>query len=158
MKDIKGYEGLYAITSCGKVWSYKSQKFLKPASVNGYLRVGLSKNNVREFYLIHRLVAEAYIPNPEGKPQVNHKDENKTHNYINNLEWATSKENCNYGTRNKRSVKERSMPVYCVELNKVYKSQVDATRELGLSSGGISRCLKGTRQTAGGYHWKYVEI
>lgn len=102
-KDIKGYEGRYAITSCGKVWSYRSNKFLKPQKdKDGYLVVDLVVNYQRKNYKIHRLVAEAYIPNPENKPQVNHRDENKENNCINNLDWMTGKENCNYGTRNQR--------------------------------------------------------
>ena len=101
MKDIKNYEGLYAITSCGKVWSYRRKKFLKPdINQGGYYRIGLCKNGEVKKYLIHRLVAEAYLPNPEDLPQVNHKDEIKTHNYLQNLEWCNSKYNQNYGSRN----------------------------------------------------------
>lgn len=86
MKDIKNYEGLYAITSCGRVWSYRNQMFLKPANAGkGYLKVGLSKNGFLEQCYVHRLVAEAYIPNPLGLPEVNHLDEIKSHNYVNNL-------------------------------------------------------------------------
>lgn len=103
MKDIVGYEGLYAITSCGKVWSYKSKRFIIPhPNTQGYLRIKLYKDGYYITYSIHRLVAEAYIPNPENKAQVNHKDENKANNCVNNLEWVTTKENANYGTRNKR--------------------------------------------------------
>lgn len=103
MKDVKGYEGLYAITSCGKVWSYKSKRFIIPhPNKKGYLRIKLYKNNSYKTYSIHRLVAEAYIPNFENKSQVNHKDENKSNNCVGNLEWVTSKENANYGTRNER--------------------------------------------------------
>lgn len=103
MKDIQGYEGLYAITSCGKVWSYKSKRFLMPYKhYKGYLLVKLTKDGIRKAYTVHRLVAEAYIPNPENKEQVNHKDENKANNCVNNLEWMTNKENANYGTRNER--------------------------------------------------------
>ena len=87
MKDIKGYEGLYAITSCGKVRSYRRKKFLCPnTSVDGYVRVGLHKNGKTKTIEIHRLVAEAYIPNPEGLPQVNHKNENPSDNNLENLE------------------------------------------------------------------------
>lgn len=154
MKDIKNYEGLYAITSCGKVWSYRSQKFLKGTpDKDGYLRLTLTKNGKKNNYFIHRLVAEAYIPNPENKPQVNHLDEIKTHNYIGNLEWATSKENVNYGTRNKRS----SKAVYCVELDKVFDSQTQAAKELKIDRKGISKCCLGAYKTCGGYHWRYYE-
>lgn len=103
MKDIQGYENKYAITSCGKVWSYKSKRFLIPhADKDGYLTVDLRKDGKRKAMKIHRLVAMAYIPNPEQKPQVNHLDENKQNNALNNLSWATGKENANYGNRNKK--------------------------------------------------------
>lgn len=154
MRDVVGYEGLYAVTSCGKVWSYKNQKFLKPdVKTNGYLRVDLCKDGQKKKYYVHRLVGEAYIPNPEGKPQINHKDENKSHNYIANLEWVTAKENCNYGTRNQRLRKS----VYCVELDKVFESVLDAAKNTKAKQSAISNCLAGRYKTAGGYHWKYAE-
>ena len=103
MKDVKGYEGQYAITSCGKVWSYKSKKFLAvDYDDKGYARVEIWKNGKRKKCRVHRLVAEAYIPNPENKPQVNHLNEVKTANYVSNLVWATAEENINYGTHNER--------------------------------------------------------
>lgn len=102
MKDITNYEGLYAITSCGKVWSYKSKKFLKPYFNGGYASVALSKNGKLTYPLVHRLVAEAYISNPDNLPQVNHKDEDKAHNCVNNLEWCDATYNNNYGTRTSR--------------------------------------------------------
>ena len=158
MKDIKGYEGLYAITSCGKVWSYRSQRFLKSTiGGNGYLKVGLCKDGKMRTVNVHRLVAETYIPNPDNKPQVNHLDEDKTHNYVNNLAWATSKENCNYGTRIDRMRKKNLKAVYCVELNKVFESQVEAVNELKVNSSSLSMALNGKRSTAGGYHWRYLE-
>ena len=101
MNDIQGYVGRYAITSCGKVYSYKSKKFLNPrVDKDGYLAVGLYDDaGKRKYWLIHRLVAMAYIPNPDNKPTVNHKDENKTHNWLNNLGWMTMAEQNIYGTR-----------------------------------------------------------
>ena len=106
MRDIKNYEGLYAVTSCGRVWSYKSNQFLTN-SLNhtgpyGYSCVYLYKDSKRKKHFIHRLVAEAYIDNPSGLPEVNHIDENKSHNYLSNLEFCTKKYNNNYGTRNQR--------------------------------------------------------
>lgn len=162
MKDVVGYEGLYAVTSCGKVWSYKSQKFLKPKEdKDGYLIIVLYKNKIRKDAKIHRLVSQAYIPNPEGKPQVNHRDEDKSNNCVNNLEWATAKENTNYGTRNKRAGEanrnSRGVPVYCVELDKVFLSARGAARELGLQQSNITACVKGKHKTCGGYHWQYTE-
>ena len=143
MKDVVGYEGLYAITSCGKVWSYRSNRFLK------------ARKN-KEFY-IHRLVAEAYISNPEGKPQVNHKNEIKIHNYINNLEWVTQRENLVYGTRIERVSKTNSKPVYCIELNKIFDSAKAAAEEVRGIGSNITACLKGKQKTAYGYHWRYAE-
>lgn len=103
MKDIIGYEGLYAVTSCGRIWSYCSKKFLQQqVDGNGYLRVSLSYNGKSTTFKVHRLVAEAYIPNIDNKPQVSHKDECKTHNWVGNLEWATSKENNNMPLRKQR--------------------------------------------------------
>ena len=103
MQDIKGYEGIYAVTEDGQVWSYRRKKFLKPYDTGrGYKKVDLYLKGKREKRYIHRLVAEAFIPNPENKPQVNHKDENKDNNSVGNLEWMTSKENNNYGTAKQR--------------------------------------------------------
>jgi len=85
MKDIIGYEKLYAITSCGRVWSYKRNKFLSSEKVNGYERVTLCKDGKRKHFLIHRLVAEAYIPNPNSYDTVDHINNDKTKNYVNNL-------------------------------------------------------------------------
>ena len=88
MKDIIGYEGLYAVTSCGKVWSYHSKKFLKPGkNMCGYLQVSLSKNGKVKKFLIHDLVVETYIGKPNDLSLIYHKDGNKEHNYINNLAW-----------------------------------------------------------------------
>ena len=158
MKDIKGYEGLYAITSCGKVWSYRSQKFLQSSLVCGYLSVCLCKGGEQKRVYIHRLVAEAYIPNPNNLPQVNHKDEIKIHNYINNLEWVTEKENCNYGTRTERGSDKRKKPIYCVELDKIYDSLKQASEELLLNQGNISKACRGKIKTCGGYHWRYIDM
>lgn len=160
MKDIKGFEGLYAVTALGQVWSYKKEKFLKPYySGNGYLKVSLYKDKVRKQAYVHTLVAEAYVPNdnPEEKTQVNHKSEIKTENFADNLEWTTPKENSNYGTRTERVASKKRKPVYCVELDRVFQSMTAAAAELGLRVGGISNCLKGRTRTCGGYHWERVE-
>ena len=157
MKDIKGYEGLYAITSCGKVWSYRAQKFLKPVKdKDGYLCVNLTVKRKAKHCAIHRLVAEAYIPNPENKTDINHIDENKEHNYISNLEWISHKDNCNHGTRNKRIAEKNSIPIYCEELDKVFPSAHEVERQLGIDNSHISMCCRGKRKTCGGYHWRYA--
>ena len=119
MKDIPGYEGEYAITSCGKVWSYKRGRFLAPRlQQNGYTSVALCKNGIRKNELIHRLVALAYIANPLNLSEVNHLDEDKLNNALPNLEWCSHKYNCNYGTRNeKQKITKRSKLNLCSQAN-----------------------------------------
>ena len=164
MRNIKGYEGHYAITSCGKVWSYKSKKFLKPyITQSGYLTVNLSKNSKAKPYRIHRLVAEAYLDNPDNLPYVNHKNENKTHNYLNNLEWCDAEYNSNYGScSNKIANKLKgnnnsSKKVMCIETGVIYDSGLEAERHTGIGNSSISRVVNGKMNTAGGFHWKYYD-
>lgn len=158
MKDIKGYEGLYAVTSCGKVWSYKRSKFLSQRyDKDGYPRIDLYKDGKAKTYFIHRLVAEAYIPNLDNLPQINHKDEDRTNNSVNNLEWCSAQYNVNYGTRTERAMQGVRKPVLCVELNKVFRSQKEAAEELGLVATCIGRCCKGKQKTTGGYHFQSVQ-
>lgn len=167
MKDIKDFEGLYAITSCGRVWSYRKQKFLQPnTDKDGYLYVVLSVNQKRKTVKIHRLVANAYIQNDNNFTQVNHRDENKQNNCVNNLEWCDSKYNDNYGTRNKRMGENHkgktigdkhpvSKKIICIETMIVYGSIREASRECNIHSGCICKCCKRERETAGGFHWMY---
>lgn len=160
MRDIKGYEGLYAVTSCGKVWSYRRKIFLKPGhDGNGYQVVNLSVGGVVKSHSVHRLVAEAYLPNPEGKPQVDHLDEVKDHNNIQNLRWATPGENSRRSnTGRKRTWSSIIRPIYCVELDKCFKSQSEARRALGIkSSAPLNYALNGKRNTCAGYHWRYAD-
>lgn len=163
MKDIKGYEGLYAITSCGKVWSYRSKKFLTPRdNGRGYLSVDLWVNNESKRFYIHRLVAEAYLPNLKNKPQVDHKDTNKNHNYVNNLEWATpSENNLNPITREKRlgNIINGIKIIKCdMEGNELdaYKSMREAERENHLANGAISQYFRKGYSQCGGFQWKKV--
>ena len=127
MKDIIGYEGQYAVTEDGKVWSYKTKRFLVTSvHRNGYIKVSLWKNNKQKTYFMHRLVAEAFIPNPDNLPQVNHKDENKTNNCVSNLEWCTHKYNNNYGskrdaTKGVNNPKAKLNEDDIVEIRKLYK-------------------------------------
>ena len=155
MKDIKGYEGLYAITSCGRVWSYRSKKFLKPKRrKDNYLEVCLCKNGNQKSKLIHQLVAEAYLPNPNNYPVVLHLDgaESRDHNWINNLKWGTQKENCNEPIYKGR----RSKRIRCIETGEIYPSMKEAERQIGIAAGSISNCCHGKRKTAGGYKWKFI--
>ena len=106
-KPIEGYEGLYEVSNLGRVKSLKrlhtKERILSQfLNHRGYARVNLWKENKSRKYSVHRLVAEAFIPNPDSKPQVNHIDENKTNNSVENLEWCTQLENHNHGTVNER--------------------------------------------------------
>ena len=109
-KDIEGYEGLYQVSNLGRVKSFPrkgthttKERILKLTKSNkNYVIVILKNNYIQKAKSVHRLVAEAFIPNPNNLPQVNHKDENKLNNKVDNLEWCDNIYNCNYGTRNKR--------------------------------------------------------
>lgn len=148
MKDIKNFEGRYAITSCGKVWSYKNKKFLKPMKNNkGYLYVNLYKDGSQKHFLVHRLVAEAYVPNPDGLEVVDHIDSNIEHNYVGNLQWMTQGDNARKGNATK---------VRCVETGEVFNSLRIAAKEKGCDRKYISAACRGERETAGKYHWEVV--
>ena len=155
MRDIPGYEGLYAITSCGRVWSYKRKIFLKPNKNNcGYLYIVLSKNGNPKTKTVHRLVMETYCPIERMKDlQVNHKTEIKIDNSLNNLEWCDARYNNNYGTRNQRTRKR----VLCVETDVIYESISDAARQTKIDISSISKCCRGKQKTAGGFHWQYID-
>lgn len=149
MKDIKGYEGLYAVTSCGRIWSYRSKKFLKPKLMwNGYLRVDLRLNGGHNYRYIHRLVAETYLSNSDNLPQVNHKDEIKTHNWLSNLEWCSGKYNSCYSNAKK---------VQCIETGEIFNSVTDAANSINRGVNTLSTCLNGRTKTCAGLHWTYIE-
>lgn len=169
-KDIEGYEGLYHVSNLGRVKSLKFNKIrvLKPfKGGTGYLKVQLYRNNIQTNYAVHRLVAQAFIPNPEKKPEVNHINEIKADNRVENLEWMTFKENCNYGTRNQRVSKsnknnpKRSNLVnqYDLEWNLIasYESASEATRQTGIARSSISDVCLSKRRTAGGFRWRYLK-
>ena len=165
MKDIKGYEGLYAITEDGQVWSYKRKIFLKPnKNQGGYLQVQLYKNGSRKSPLVHRLVLETYCPIDEmEKLQCNHLNQIRDDNRLSNLSWCTAKENCNYGEHNTKLAaamknnSNRNKRVLCVETGEIYPSIKEAERQTGISQGNISKCCNGKRKTAGGFHWEFVD-
>lgn len=175
-KPIPNYEGYYEVSNVGKVRSVtrtiidsKGRQFtrkgkeLSPGLKNGYLRVTLSKDGINKDIYIHRLVATVFLPNPNNLPVINHKDENKLNNCIENLEWCTYEYNNNYGTTKERSAQKRSKPVIMCDKEthepiKEFPSLAEAARSLDMSShGNISMVLNGTRQSASGYWWKYKE-
>ena len=103
-KAIPGYEGLYEVSNMGNVRNVRRNTLLRLSKTNNrYVRVSLCKNGIKTGLTVHRLVAEAFIPNPDNLPEVNHKDEDKTNNNVENLEWCDHKYNMNYGTRNIRA-------------------------------------------------------
>lgn len=113
LKDVKGYEGFYKVDDCGNVYSLKRATtkggVISPQKThNGYYRVGLSKNGKLKHHFVHRIVADAFIPNPYNLSQINHKDENKTNNGVDNLEWCEQLYNVRYGTGIKRQVLKRT--------------------------------------------------
>ena len=181
-KDIKGYEGFYQVSNLGRVRSLERDVFnyrgtlmhhmeekilVQRIGKRGYAYVNLYLNGKYKSIQTHRLVALAFIPNPENKPQVNHKDEVKTNNVVDNLEWCTSKYNINYGTRIQRCVQNRksqklgnhprAKPVFCEELNKTFDCAKRVEEELGIWGTSIGKACKGERNTAGGFHWRYVD-
>ena len=165
-KDIKDFEGLYQISNWGKVKSFikykgTNERILKPRKVaNGYLQISLSKDEKVFQKLVHRLVAEAFIPNEDlFKTQINHINEVKTDNKSENLEWVSPKENSNYGTRNERVAKAQSKEVIQFNLDgtfvKEWPSTMEVQRELGFAQTNISKCCLGKRKQAYGFIWKY---
>ena len=137
----------------------RKERILKKFDHNGYDRVRVQdKEGKQKIKGVHQLVALAFVPNPENKPEVNHINEDKKKNDYKNLEWVDRKENCNHGSRNKRiglKIKERdSIRVRCIETNEIYPSGHEAQRQTGI--GHIHDVCGGKRQTAGGFHWEYV--
>lgn len=157
MKDIKGYEGLYAVTEDGKVFGYKRGRYLIPQTTDGkYFRVKLSKNGKTKTYLIHRLVAEAFIDNPDNKPCINHIDENGLNNHVSNLEWCTYKENNNHGNHNKKIAEAAKKSVMCVETGEIYSSLGEAADAFNVAISGICASCKNPNRSVLGKHFVYV--
>lgn len=166
-KDIKGYEGLYKVSNLGKVYSIAYKKCLSPRSDRGYLCILLHKSGNKKYFLIHRLVAEAFIPNPNNYPQVNHKDEDKQNNHVSNLEWCTRKYNMNYGTRNKRarnSLKWKFTKVICITTGEEFDCISAASTKYNVMRANIRACCKNKIKSAGKHPvtgeklvWKYIE-
>ena len=165
---IHDYTGMYMISNTGKVFSIKKGALLKARRQDkDYLEVVLYKNGDGQAFYIHRLVANAFLDNPNNYQQVNHKDENTHNNYVDNLEWCDQSYNINYGTRNERvSEKLRgennpnAKKVKCVETGRIFNTIKEASDWLETNSKNPSSkivdCCKGKRKTAYGFHWEYV--
>ena len=188
-KEIKGYEGLYSISNKGRVicWNYKGLGYPRDITphCSGYQRVGLVKNGVRKTYLVHRLVAIAFIPNPNNLPIVNHKDESKDNSFVGtaennyedgNLEWCTVKYNINYGTRIERqkqtlkaNVNARGGRPYKIEdiyvydyttkaFIKKFSSLTEAAKELDCDRSTAYKVAQGQRRQTHNYIFSYVPL
>lgn len=159
--NIEGFEN-YEVKPNGEVVNTKTGKVKKLVKdKDGYLLVQLWKNGKLKSFRVHRLVAQAFIPNPDNLPCVNHKDEDKTNNNVDNLEWCTHDYNANYGTRNERSSKTKSKPVLQLmkdgSLVRVWPSASEVKKQLHFSQGHISECCRGKLQSAHGYKWCYMK-
>lgn len=175
-KPVKGYEGWYEVSNIGNVRSvdrfvrfedgryanYKSKDIKLSKNRNGYFNANLWKNSKLSIKYVHRLVAEAFIPNPENKPQVNHKDGNKENNLESNLEWATILENARHAHRTNltpNSYKPKKVHQYDKQGNLIntYNSMYEATEAVNGNHGKIGMVVRGLRKTHKGYVWKEGE-
>lgn len=155
-RSIKGYGGSYQVSNLGRVYSNNAHKIIHPYRNNkGYLKIDLYKDGECKKFFVHRLVAETYIPNPNGYPQVNHKDEDKENNCASNLEYCDSKYNVNYGTGHDRAADKVKKSVFCIELNKGFRSITEASKKTGICLQSISMCCLGKYKTAGRMHWRF---
>ena len=163
------YEGLYKVSNLGRILSLNYRNTGKPDLMTpidngtGYLKIQLWKNGKPKTCLVHRLVAQTFIPNPENKPEVNHIDEDKTNNRVDNIEWKSPKENSNHGTRNERIAKAntngiRSKRVLQLSLSGELIREWDSASECGrngFSQGNVSECCQGKRKTHKGFRFMY---
>lgn len=165
-KSIKNYENDYQISNYGRVKSLKNKskhKILKEGyTTKGYPQIVLCKNGNIKTYLIHRLVAETFIPNPNKLKEINHKDENKNNNHVNNLEWCTRIYNMKYGKVKEKISKSNSIKV--AKINKenkiveIYNSIKEAAQKNGAKECNIVGCCKHRKHynTCKGYKWEYL--
>lgn len=161
-KDIDGYNGLYQVSDLGRVFSVQRNKILKPCKNKaGYLVVNLWKNRVQKTYNVHSLVANAFLD--KTGEEINHKDEDKTNNRADNLEWCNRKYNINYGTGRERAGISIGKPVV-LEGILLFHSAREASKFTGIQQSGITHCCKGTVKSAGKnpvdgkpLHWQYYE-
>ena len=165
-KPIQGYEGNYEVSNYGRVRSLNYHlaglpRIIKPTmTVNGYLYVSLSKDGKRKTFAVHRLVAMAFVANPRGLPEINHRDEDKTDNCAWNLEWLCHRDNCNFGTRNARMAKALAKPVLQLDLDgnlvRRWPSLEEVRRQIGFDPGRISLCCNGKRKSHRAFRWRFA--
>ena len=170
-KPVAGYEGLYEVSNLGVVRTLHPREnccTLKPyITPNGYEQVCLYSGNSRKKMYVHRIVATAFVDNPDNKPQVNHIDENKRNNSAVNLEWITIAQNLRHGSRMNRQKRtlikngktNKKVDCYSIsgEFIQTFNSCKEASKATGANASTITQCCKGAhwRKTSGGYVWKY---
>lgn len=162
-KAIVGYEGLYEVSDLGNVrslvqrsnrWKPGIRKLTK--NRDGYLLVMLSKDGKHKLMLVHRLVASAFIPNPQGLETVNHKDENKLNNAANNLEWMSAADNTAYSQPQRAEHPVQQLDKSTGEVLAMYPSTHEAERVTGIAHPNICFCCQGKYKSSGGFGWRYV--
>lgn len=163
-KTIEGYPN-YMVSNMGRVKSLgnnkaRKEKILKGAKNNmGYLQVVLCKEGKTKTYLIHKLVALAFLENPDNLPEINHIDEDKSNNCVSNLEWCNRSYNINYGTHNEKMAKSKSIPILQFsktgDFIKKWDSGTQIEKELSIKHSNICSCIKGRYEVAGNYKWGY---
>jgi hypothetical protein len=171
-KDIDGYDGYYQVSNYGRIKNANKGTYLKQQTNRfGYKRVKLFKNNKGKEYAVHRLVALAFIENPENKPCVNHINFDKTCNIAENLEWCTYEENNKWSMVNgRKAMRPEWLEKICktrktkavVGTNiktgeKVYFKSIRATKEIGADPSDVSRCCRGLKESSGGYRWSLLK-
>ena len=162
-KDVVGYEGLYKVSNFGNVYScYVNRNLSQGNHKDGYKFVILRKNGNDKYKTVHRLVAEAFIPNPNNLPLINHRDENPSNNYIDNLEWCDYLYNNTYNNVHLKRAEYFSKKVYAYnkdgDLAYEYNSTHDAERDLNIGSNNISYCCLGNTLTYKGFVWSYNKL
>lgn len=145
----------------GKTWNKKERILKQEIGVGGYIRVGLYKDKKQRHFKIHRLVATHFIPNPNNYPCINHIDENKQNNNVNNLEWCDIKYNNSYGTRMNKIINKNSLPIVQYskdeKILKLWRCAKVASNELKINYVHIHECCRGTRKLCGGFKWKKLK-
>jgi hypothetical protein len=162
--DIVGYEGLYSISNLGRIASHHRDecRILHPTThrTNRYSYVNLCRNGIAKLFRVHVLVAKHFLPNPNSLLEVNHKDEDKSNNRVDNLEWCSRQYNINYGTGRERQRVKMCKPV--VQYSKTgthirsYDSISQASQIVGSSVSTIVNCCKQRKPSAGGFVWRYL--
>lgn len=161
-KEISGYNGLYQVSNLGNVRSMPREGTkggimkLSHYMRNSYLIVQLYLNGKGKRYFVHKLVAQAFIPNPLNKPQVNHKNGIKTDNRVSNLEWVTCQENIEHAYKHRLHKTEQVIQVECGCIVRVFRNCYYASVQTGINYASIYHCLHGKQKQAGGYEWCYV--